>query len=162
MIYVGNLEQVSGQLDAWVERVEAQATVKLKATSIHALTWLARHSPQFSGDFAANWKVAVNGTDASFDTGAVEAKWTDPRGAAFGTESYKQGDAPAITYAFTRGAPVIQQAKLGDYLTLSNSALHDEPYAWKIENNQIKFRPENAEGGRVVARFIESFRSLPT
>ena len=162
MIYVDNLDRVSQDLDTWVKSVEAKVVLKTKGTAVKALQWLTTHSPQFSGDFAANWKVAVNGVDASFEDHAVSAKWTDPRGSAFGIAPFKQGDRPAIDYAVQRGFPQIAKVKFGDYVMLSNSALHDEAYAWKIENNQVKFRPENPEGGRVVARFMASFGSLPT
>jgi len=35
---------------------------------------------------------------------------------------------------------------------LTNSAVHDEPYAWKIEDGSIKFRSVNKPGDRPVAR----------
>lgn len=164
MIYASNAEQVAKDLDAWFAKAHRQAELKLKVTAIRALHWLALHSPQFSGDFAANWKVAVNGLDTSFKAEALGEAEVEvgPFGHLQRTSVRRQGDAGAVKYAVSMGGPVINRAKLGDFLTLANSAKHDQAYAWKIENNQIKFRDENPEGGRVIQRFVESFRSLPT
>lgn len=160
MIYVDNLGRVDADFDAWLARVEEEATNKLREIATQALFWLSTHSPQYTGDFAANWKVKANGLDTSFDAGVITSKWTDPRGSAFGVNPYRQGDQAAIAYATGHGLSEIMQVKVGGYVTLANSAFHDEGYAWKIEGNLIKFRPENREGGRVIGRFVESFRSL--
>lgn len=164
MIYASNATQVSSDLDAWFAKAQRQAALKLKVTAIRALHWISLHSPQFSGDFAANWKVAVNGIDSSFRAEALGEPEMEV--GTFGhlqrSSVRQQGDMGAVKYAVAAGGPIINRAKLGDFITIANSAQHDQAYAWKIENNQIKFRDENPEGGRVIQRFVESFRSLPT
>lgn len=162
MIYCSNVDEVIGAVDAWAKAAERKAELKLKVIAAHALRWLSTHSPQFSGDFAANWRVSVNGVDTSFVSDALgqSGLTVGKFGHLERANVHKQGDVEAINYAFSHGGPVINQAHLGDYITIANSAKHDTSYAWKIENNFIKFRPENAEGGRVIDRFVESFRSL--
>jgi hypothetical protein len=73
---------------------------------------------------------------------------------------FQQGSAPAIRYAAQEGLPVIFSAQLGDFVMISNSAAHEKPYAWKIESEQILFRPENVEGGRVIGRYMASYKAL--
>ncbi|UCV26798.1 hypothetical protein [Ferribacterium limneticum] len=168
MIYASNVDQVAKDLEAFLLAAERKATLKLKVIGGHALRWLATNSPQYSGDFAANWKVAINGIDLTFNDHAVSAAGT-AKARSVGqiveghdAAMFQQGSAPAVSFSFSHGGPVINRARVGDTITISNSAVHDEPYAWKIEKNQIKFRDENPDGGRVIERFITSFRNLPT
>ena len=151
---VENLDSAFGTLDKWVDEVRGKAEKQLRVVSRYALKWLSTHSPQYTGDFAANWRAAVNSVDDAFIYHAVYQYGQ--------TEPFKQGDRPAISYAIDRNAYLIQEAELGDYVTIANSATHDVPYAWKIESNQINFRPENYEGGRVIFRFLEHFKNMPT
>ena len=65
MIFASNAEDVFKDLDRWMEANERKVEVKLKVITGYALKWLAEHSPQYSGDFAANWKVCVNGIGIS-------------------------------------------------------------------------------------------------
>lgn len=164
MIEITNLAEVNAQLDAWLAGVTRETEAVATGVAAYALRWLALHSPQYSGDFAANWKVKINGIDASFRENAVGGRGEAPR---------QQGDIDAVGYAVFNGLPRLASFKLGDTIKLSNSARHTyvgkapdqvttvfsgvEAYAWKIEGNKIKFRPENAEQGRVRERFLEFF-----
>lgn len=157
-----NLDTAFGSIDKWLTDVKSKTERRVKGLTMYATKWLATHSPQYSGDFAANWRVAVNGVDTSFTQAAVNPTWVDPLGRGFGIELFKQGDRPAIDYALSNMTNDVTLIDLGDYVTISNSAQHGaDKYAWKIENNKINFRPENHEGGRVIGRFMESIRSLP-
>ena len=69
----------------------------------------------------------------------------------------KEGDQRAIDVALSRIS--IGEFKLGQTLWLANAAFHDDSYALLIEENKIKFRPENPSGGRVVARAIQATQS---
>jgi hypothetical protein len=152
-VSVSNIGRVRMDFNNWLILVKEEETQRLRTESTRALHWLTRHSPQYSGDFAANWKVAVNEVDTSFEVGAVSQGLSEDN-------LYHQGSTPAIRHATQEGLPVIYSAHLGDAVTISNSAIHDRPYAWKIESDQILFRPENVEGGRVIGRYMASYKAL--
>ena len=45
--------------------------------------------------------------------------------------------------------------KLGGTVYITNSAQHEDAYAWKIENNQITFRTPNMGAYRVGQNAVE-------
>ena len=163
MIKVENLAQVNAQIDGWLAAVRAEALQKAKGIASTALEFLAQQSPQASGDFAANWKVGINSVDYSFELDALGAPtfvigdYGRVRG--FAPPKFSAGSQAAVGYAISRGTPRINEVKLGDVINISNTAHHDQFYAWKIEDNQIKFRPENAGKGAVITRYMGVFKS---
>ena len=61
------------------------------------------------------------------------------------------GDIEAVSYAYSHNAGKEDKfLTLGPTIYISNSAEHTEFYAWKIENDQIKFRDGNE--GHPVAK----------
>ncbi len=160
MIKVGNLAEISASFDNFVEGVKVDAKVRLQKIATNALSWMTVQSPQFSGDFAANWKVSINAQQpAGFILNAVGGSdWTDPRGKAFGaTSSRRAGSPEAPLFALNAGLPIIKTAKLGDRVVISNSSYHDEFYSFLIEGNSIRFRPENLGKGNVIGRYMSAF-----
>lgn len=139
MIKVENLEQVFSDIDNWLAATEAQIEGVARGLATDALNTLLEHSPQYSGDFAANWNLSVNVPDHSFEAGIF--------GKTFAVKDsgspFSRGDLPAMQYAKAKAKGKLDGFKLGDTIWISNSAKHLELYAWKIENNQIKFRPGN-------------------
>lgn len=139
VIKVENLEQVFSDIDNWLAAAEAQIEGIARGLATEALINLLDHSPQYSGDFAANWKVSVNVPDHSFEAG-IFGKTFAVKGSG---SPFIRGDMPALQYAMRNAMGKLDGFKLGDTIWISNSAKHLELYAWKIENNKIKFRPGN-------------------
>jgi hypothetical protein len=145
------VEDLKRYLDAMVADFEEEENVRAREDVAHMLQWVAEHSPQYSGDFAANWKICVNGVEASFTPQIFFRK-----GAG---EPFRQGDAPAIQHALAAGVPLLARITIYDKVSIRNSAHRGEYiYSWAIENEMIQFRPENYEGGRVIARYLAAFK----
>lgn len=123
-----------------------------------ALEEILEASPQFSGQFVANWQLTpYTPSFVAYDDPMhfEEKNMGSMMGMGGGAEPYEKGDTPAIDFALERAAKGLVRARaapLGTSIFLSNSSTHDEPYAWKIENGEISFRPENPNADRVVQR----------
>lgn len=118
--------------------------------AIYALHQILKESPQYTGDFVANWQVGYANTKFKK---YVLFGGVNPRGKDF--EPFQKGDPDAIEYALRHLIPQLNRLRkspLGTSIVLTNSAVHDQPYAWQIENGTIKFRDVNKPGDRPVAR----------
>lgn len=149
---LGGLDKFDSVVDAWFDAVEAAAQQSAAGLGQVALTRILEESPQYTGDFVGGWEVGFN---------APPLIWRPPRFIKRNaietgvSEPFQKGDEPAIDYALAKGEPRLTAAAaqpLGTTIYLSNSAVHDEPYAWKIELGQIDFRPVNPNADRVVER----------
>jgi hypothetical protein len=180
MIKVDNLAQVNRQIDDWFANVEAETQDVAKAIAAHALRWIATQSPQYSGDFAGNWKIGIDKINTDFEP------YVFTQGKPW-VAMFRQGSGAAVQRSLSLGLPLLSKFELGQSINISNSAAHyyfvmrmkginqtrdlDDPatldfqkagkdhYAWKIEDNKIKFRPENGQGGNVRQRFLNYFGS---
>lgn len=142
-IKVTNLAEVNATVGTWfkaVEKAAAEAAVGMARTAFEDLL---ETSPQYSGDFVANWVVSKNVPSTAFYEG-VFSKSTKPL--------FQMGSTPAMSYA--RANAEWPKLKLGETLFISNSAAHTEPYAMKIEKGEIKLRPINEDGHHVVQRAV--------
>lgn len=152
---------MEAQIRAWSAKAEKLATDVARGLGIDAFRHVLEISPQYSGDFAANWKYSLNFVDTTFDVGVVTPS-NKYKGHAqnFRAEyAFSQGDWPARNYALAANAGRASAFQLGDTAYISNSSEHDEPYAWLIEKNKIRFRPENsAYGGETVQQTVEYLR----
>ncbi len=150
MIKVTNLGQVMSEIDRWLVAVQVeveQIAIDLMKVMLRQALW---NSPQYSGDFVANFKVSIGKQDRSFTPGIFSDK-------IFPTKApYQKGDTPAITFAAMANADKATGFKLGGTIWLSNSAAHDDLYAWKIENNTLKLRPQNF-GGDGPLRYVKAY-----
>lgn len=156
VLKVTNIREVEKGLDAWLAAAEAKITNVTRGLGAVLFKTIVKESPQYSGDFAANWKYSLNSIDHSFTKDLFD-------GAVSRTEVIRQ-DLRNSNYLFTRKYPVggfikgspaaVDYAmavnkgkdaafKLGDTIHMSNSAAHDESYAMLIEDNKIKFRQGN-------------------
>lgn len=120
----------------WEERAELLTQEVGRGISALVFNTVVQGSPQFSGDFAANWKYSVGEPDTSFESAGL-------RGDELFDAPHGKGDSEAIEMAFTSQSGKEMQFKLGVPAYISNSAQHDELYAWKIWEGTIRFRPEN-------------------
>lgn len=148
-------------VSAWISAVKDAAGEAAVGMAKIAHNYMIYNSPQYSGDYAANWKVGIGYVNDSFDMNAVSPDlhgYHNSEGVAE-MAPYKRGDSPAINYAKAHANWAGFQ--LGQSIYLSNSAFHPdredgghgviEPYAWKIENGEINFRPVN-QGADHIAR----------
>lgn len=141
--------QFFAAIDAWEREVEAEIERLARGLATEALYTVLYNSAQYSGDFAANWKVAVNRIDASAEDMIFGKSWGDP-------DPFILGDQPAISYALNRAAGNMSGFKLGDTIWIANSSQHTEHYAWKIEGNTLKFRAGNH--GEPIRITVDEFK----
>lgn len=144
VIKVENLDTFDATVQRWFADVEKAAAEAAVGLAREAFDQLLETSPQFSGDFVANWKVSKSPGDPGFEVDAV--------GGFNRAAPYKMGDSPAMSYA--RANAKWPKIKLGESVYLSNSAKHDEPYAFKIERGQINLRDVNKGAAHVVSRAV--------
>ena len=150
MIRIKNLDQFRAQIDKFVEGAKQDAQDAAVGLAAEAFERILYQSPQFSGDFVSAWQVSARGPVTYFEP------WS---GGSKEPGEYQKGDEEPINYALanTKGAfAALRSVPLGSSIFLSNSAKHDEPYAWKIEKGQIKFREVNPDADRVVARAVSN------
>jgi hypothetical protein len=141
MLKAENLDQAFSVVDDWLKDVEvlvAQVAVDLGQ---YLLRTVLESSPQYTGDFTANWKLYVNTVTAEQDFigGIFNKEFPDDT-------PFKRGDSPAINYALSMNKGRGAGMKIGDTLWLANAAKHVDLYAWKVENGTLRLRPENFGG----------------
>lgn len=172
---ITNLPKVEADLDAWLLSAVKRVTDVTRGLSVVLFKGVLRNSPQFSGDFTANWKYALNTVDASFtpnvfpDAVGVSEKimWGDARRGGYlkvkrTAVSFIAGSSPAINHAMAANKGKAAAFRLGDTINISNSAYHDEAYAMLIEDNAIKFRPGNTgvPARRAAATLLTTYANM--
>ncbi len=144
---MNNFAQFSAQVDDWLAGTRELAKDVARGLSVKLFYGVLSRSPQFSGDYAANWQYSTGLPNSTFRGGLFPDQKVriGEYGRISGPTSAKStGHPEAIAYAISNNAGRDAAAKLGVPIFISNSAQHDDAYAWLIENNQIKFRPGNA------------------
>ena len=142
------LPAFNSAIDDWLLAVEEMTVGAARGLSVSLFNHVIRVSPQYSGDFAGNWKYSVGDPDKSFqELGLLYSKNTrhyDYR-LSHSVHPFIAGDKPAMSAAVSLNSDKPSEfTKLGQTIFLSNSSAPGESYAWKIENNEIKFRPGNS------------------
>lgn len=146
-LHIKNLEHFTRHVDSWVDKVGVETAQVANGMAVEMFEMLLKISPQYSGDFAANWQYSRNIPNTNFSE--LNLLDQDPSRTPFGA-----GSRPAINYATVMNKGRDTFVKLGDTFYLSNSAAHHEPYALKIERNTINFRTEAGNAGKVVERTV--------
>lgn len=144
MIKATNIDKVFAEIDQWFKDVEEEVEKVAIGLSYIALGRALYWSPQYSGDFAANWKLYVG----QYQQEWVEGRWPDK---SFPSEDpYQRLDDTAMDFAIAanEGRVTTANFRLGQTIWLANSSQHDggDLYAWKIEDGLIKLRPQNYGG----------------
>lgn len=152
MIKATNLDAFDRAVQAWFNAVEQAAAEAAVGLARHAFQYIIKESPQYSGDFAANWRVGYGSPDTTFKANAVGGYSPNEVGKNTAAPSFQRGSEPAIRYA--EGNAKWQRITLGTSIHISNSATHDQPYAWDIEKGTIKFRPVNEGASHLVRRAV--------
>jgi len=146
-----------GDVKSFFANVRVAAQEAAVDMAMVALKEIVKESPQFSGQFVANWQLAPYAPSQIAYNDPLNFYQNEAQSELSGSDvtPYKKGDVKAINFAMTKaraGAARARSAPLGTPIFLSNSSQHEEPYAWKIENGEINFRPENPDASRVVQR----------
>lgn len=148
MFEINNIGQVVSQIDEWEAQVYEATRRAVMGLSIKMFHRVIEKSAQYSGDFAANWKIQPKVVDTHFEPNVLSHRskpWDGSTRKRLGPEFQPRimGDPAAKQYALSANAGRLSGFQLGDDIWISNSAAHDEPYAWKIEDGKIKFRAGN-------------------
>lgn len=152
-MFVG-LDRFDATVKAWFKNVESTTQAAAAGLGYVALTYILEEGPQYSGDFVAGWEVGFN---------VPSRIWRPPQSGGARRikkgidEPRAKGDPYSIDYALAKAAPRLEAAgkqPLGTPIFLSNSARHDEYYAWDIELGSINFRPENPDAAHLVERSV--------
>jgi hypothetical protein len=150
MLQVKGLDAFNATVNQWLGNVEKAAAEAAVGLAKQVFNQILYTSPQYSGDFVANWKVGYGSVDSSFQGRVFNAELYNA------DEPFKRGDTKAIRHA-QANANWRPLTKLGQSIFLSNSAAHDEPYAVKIEQGMIKLRSVNAGAAHVVRRAVTAY-----
>jgi hypothetical protein len=122
-------------IKAWEKKLRKRAEAVTGEMAMAVLTKIVNGSPQYTGDYVANWNLSVGAPDFSFDAYVFKTP----------AEAYKDpsqmGDAGAINRALGNAGRGMRQIRLGQSVYLANGAEHGDPYAWKIEAGAMNFRP---------------------
>lgn len=148
---IGGIDEFIAELENWVGECRVLTSQVARGIAAHGLTFVLDHSAQFSGDFAANWNLSVGAPNYAFTENPFSRKPDS-------VTSRVMGDPEAIQYAKARAQGVLDRAVAGDDIYISNGAVHEEPYAWLIEDNQIKFRSGNS--GKPIGKYVAIFQAL--
>jgi len=146
------LEQFDASVKAWFGNVRQAAQEAAAGLAEVALQQIVEQSPQYTGDFVAGWEVGFNTPPVIWRPPKILNQKMIKSGVV---DPFQKGDEVAIEYALNKAQARFAAAKrepLGTAIYLSNSARHDESYAWKIENGEIDLRPVNQNADRVVQR----------
>lgn len=158
-VKVDNAKAFFDAIDRWLADVEYLIVQVAVGLAYKAFDVALTTSPQYSGDFVANWKMSVGQPNVSFQPG-IFPEMTYP--VDKDKRPFQRGDTAAIMHAITASNGVLSGAKLGDTLWLANSAEHDDLYAWKIEDNLIRFRPVNFGGDGPLRQVREVLKASYT
>jgi len=145
-VNITNAAVFKAQVAAWAEGVNVAGGIAVTKMMKDAQLQATLLSPVYSGDFASNWNVKAGSPDTTFSSSGGD---------------YMRVDSNLRTHPLTSSVSVtpgnfnMSGFKLGQTAYLSNSAAHDEPYAWKIEDNKINFRPINQGKHRVRGKTLD-------
>ena len=147
---VVGLDKFDQSVKRWLGAVEKQAADAAVGLAKQVFSNILLNSPQYSSDFVSGWKVDVDSIVPRFESEAVPgaAKW----GVGGDVEPFGRGDQPGMDYAWSHAQ--FTPIRLGQTIFIHNSAKHDEPYAWLIEEGHITFRTPNMGADHVASNAI--------
>lgn len=138
MLRVKNLARVMEQAERFLARAEREATEAARGLAAELANRMIENSPQWSGDFASNWRFSVNSVDYSHDEGDVP-----PKSGSI-PEPWQQFSRPAVQMGKAKIRGMDASFKLGDTIFISNSSSHGgETYAGDIFSGKVRLREVN-------------------
>ena len=172
MLKVSGLSEFDNAVKGWLGAVEKAAEKVATSLALDTLTYILKESPQYSGDFVANWNTTLDAPDYTVIENAVGGRQYF-QGRLQPT--YQKGSQRAIQHALTSAKTALGTLKLGQHIYLANGAYHrahiqrykgdklsyEGPggksyYGWKLEEGLIKLRPVNEGAEHMVRRAATS------
>ena len=149
------LDQFNAQVKGWLQSVEEAAEEAAVGLANKVFEKTLAESPQFSGSYAANWKISYGHINAHAEVDPLNTKGKRPA-------PYERNSEPAKTYARAHRESPEGGFKLGQSIFVHNSTVSpsevlggsDTNLAWEIENGTIKFRPINQGADHVGVRSL--------
>ena len=163
---MSNADKFFAAIRKWEAEQKIAVAEVARGLSAEAFNYIVKISPQYSGDFAANWKYNMGSVDSNFKSGLFQfqsggerliyrsKKRGDTvitRHKSAKTSIRRQGHPEAVNYAYISNSGKDAGFNLTSKAYISNSAVHSEPYAWDIENGTIKFREGTGNHGHIRA-----------
>lgn len=141
------------------KRVSDDADTRYRAKIYYMAELAAKVSPQWSGDFASNWNLGINGSRPTYKKWAEkDAPGMNPRMNDNGTTTYthyQAGDYAAVATSLGRIKNQLRGVTRKDKISLINATTMYTDGTNMIETDGIeRLRPENLIPGRVR---IESY-----
>lgn len=160
MLKIQGLAQLDQVTNTWLASCHEVAENTARGYVAETFWYILQTSPQYSGDFVANWHMSLGTPSYTFSENTLKVTKLARNGLfKWHSHIFQEGDDPAISHAASAAMPVLSSFKLGVPVYFTNSAAHDEPYAVKIESNAIAFRPVNTSGGGVMFRAMNVMAS---
>ena len=149
------LEAFDATVKGWLSSVEEAAEEAAGGLAMKVFQQVLKESPQYSGSYAANWKMSYGAIVPHAEVDPLNTKGKRPA-------PYERNSSPAQTYAMAHRESVEGGFKLGQSIFVHNSTVSpsemlggsDTNLAWEIENGTIKFRPVNQGADHVGARSL--------
>jgi hypothetical protein len=152
------------------KNVSKEADKAYRQKIYYLLEAAVRVSPQFSGDFASNWAVVVDGNMpvyrplAGKQTGMGSVSKTNGAGAVtYSGVAHKAGDMEAVTIALARGASALNGVTAKSKIHLVNATeLSTDGTRMTGPDGTVNLRPENLIPGRVrIESYVRALAKNP-
>lgn len=150
---LGNLNAWKNKSDSAKKKIKQKATTYVQVKTKSVLTEALRVSPQWSGNFVANWEIVLSTNNRGGYTKKFKiADYKQLEGIA-----YKVGDRPAINFALEQNKEIIEEIKWNSKIAIANNA----EIADEMEAGNIRLRPENAGAETaILAHLKQKFRFI--
>lgn len=154
------LKMSLAKLQAVRKKVQDTADGRYRQKIFYAIELAARVSPQFSGDFASNWNIVVDGNMPVYKPLPGSGVGTMPRTRLDGSTSYqlaahKAGDSEAVSVALHRAAAQLRGVTVKSKVHIVNATeLHTDGTRMIGPDGAVNLRGDNIIPGHVR---IESY-----
>lgn len=142
---------ISEAVRASMRAAEDRTLTETKKMAQATLAFAAKVSPQWTGTFAANWRLSINKARPgnSNDEVARDYEREFPQAS--------ERDPVAVNTAINSSGAKLSGLKLGDRIYLSTVARNQdgEEYHWDVEGGLIRFRKDNPTARANKGRILE-------
>lgn len=145
---------IAAQVHATMVAAAARTLAETKRMAYDTLMFAAKHSPQWTGTYAANWRLSINKPRPgnNVDEVATDAEREHPQS--------REGGLVAVRTVANSPGSKLSGLKLGDRIFLSTRAANadGEEYHWDVEGGLIRFREDNPTARANKGRILELAR----
>ncbi len=135
MTVLKNINSWKTKTQSMKDRIKSSATSYVQRQVLAVLKEAVRVSPQWSGNYAANWKLEVNRQQGHYDPIFKQANWQDIRPPKYAGHPA----AIAAAMAYSGDEYIKGLIKWNSVVRLVNYS----PTAALIDSGEVKLRPEN-------------------